>query len=129
MEWRHEQISREPHCRRHRFPADVIAHVVWLYFRFPLSLRIVEDLLAERGIVVLCANQGRWWKPHPSYLVTVASNTFSTVPALFESLNMPERLYVVGCHVARLDPVDCDAMSGKLICDGFRQSYECLAAV
>ncbi|MBN8631204.1 MAG: IS6 family transposase [Rhodobacterales bacterium] len=38
--------------RRHRFPPDVIAHAVWLYFRFPLSLRMVEDLLAERGIVV-----------------------------------------------------------------------------
>ncbi|AHD03584.1 IS6 family transposase [Leisingera methylohalidivorans] len=38
--------------RRHRFPPDVIAHAVWLYFRFPLSLRMVEDLLAERGIIV-----------------------------------------------------------------------------
>lgn len=38
--------------RRHRFPPDVIAHAVWLYFRFPLSLRMVEDLLSERGIIV-----------------------------------------------------------------------------
>ncbi len=38
--------------RRHRFPPDVIAHAVWLYFRFPQSLRMVEDLLAERGIIV-----------------------------------------------------------------------------
>lgn len=38
--------------RRHRFPPDVIAYAVWLYFRFPLSLRMVEDLLAERGIIV-----------------------------------------------------------------------------
>ena len=38
--------------RRHRFPPDLSAHAVWLYFRFPLSLRMVEDLLAERGIVV-----------------------------------------------------------------------------
>ena len=38
--------------RRHRFPPDVIAHAVWLYFRFPLSLRMVEDLLAVRGIIV-----------------------------------------------------------------------------
>lgn len=38
--------------RRHRFPPDVIAYAVWLYFRFPLSLRMLEDLLAERGIVV-----------------------------------------------------------------------------
>ncbi|PQV56086.1 putative transposase [Defluviimonas denitrificans] len=38
--------------RRHRFPPDLIAHAVWLYFRFPLSLRMVEDLLAQRGIIV-----------------------------------------------------------------------------
>ncbi|QRM56785.1 IS6 family transposase [Sinorhizobium sp. BG8] len=43
---------RDPLCRRHRFPAEVIAHAVWLYFRFPLSLRIVEDMLAARGIIV-----------------------------------------------------------------------------
>lgn len=42
----------DPLYRRHRFPADVIAHAVWLYFRFPLSLRMVEDLLAARGVIV-----------------------------------------------------------------------------
>jgi putative transposase len=36
----------------HRFPAEVISHAVWLYFRFPLSLRMVEEMLAARGIVV-----------------------------------------------------------------------------
>jgi transposase-like protein len=38
--------------KRHRFPADVIRQAVWLYFRFTLSFRDVEDLLAERGIEV-----------------------------------------------------------------------------
>jgi putative transposase len=38
--------------KRHRVPPDVIRHAVWLYFRFALSLRDVEDLLAERGIEV-----------------------------------------------------------------------------
>ena len=38
--------------KRHRFPPDVISYAVWLYFRFPLSLRMVEDLLAARGIIV-----------------------------------------------------------------------------
>jgi hypothetical protein len=38
--------------KSHRFSAEVIAHAVWLYHRFPLSLRDVEDLLAERGIDV-----------------------------------------------------------------------------
>ena len=38
--------------KRHRFPPDIISHAVWLYFRFNLSHRDVEDLLAERGITV-----------------------------------------------------------------------------
>jgi putative transposase len=38
--------------KRHRFPSQTIAHAVWLYFRFPLSLRLVEEMLLERGIVV-----------------------------------------------------------------------------
>jgi transposase-like protein len=37
---------------RHRFPPDVIRQAVWLYFRFTLSFRDVEDLMAERGIEV-----------------------------------------------------------------------------
>lgn len=31
--------------QRHRFPAAIIAHAVWLYYRFPLSLRFVEEML------------------------------------------------------------------------------------
>jgi len=38
--------------KRHRFPADVIRQAVWLYFRFTLSIRDVEELLAQRGIEV-----------------------------------------------------------------------------
>ena len=38
--------------KRHRFPPEIIGYAVWLYFRFNLSHRDVEDLLAERGIIV-----------------------------------------------------------------------------
>jgi transposase-like protein len=38
--------------KRHRFPPDIISYAVWLYYRFKLSHRDVEDLLAERGITV-----------------------------------------------------------------------------
>ena len=38
--------------KRHRFPAEVIHHAVWLYFRFSLSLRDVEEMLAARGVEV-----------------------------------------------------------------------------
>jgi putative transposase len=37
---------------RHRFPSDIISYAVWLYYRFNLSHRDIEDLLAERGITV-----------------------------------------------------------------------------
>jgi putative transposase len=38
--------------KRHRFPPEIIAYAVWLYLRFPLSLRLVEEMLLERGILV-----------------------------------------------------------------------------
>jgi putative transposase len=44
--------TRDPLYRGYRFPAEIISHAVWLYFRFHLSHRDVEDLLAERGILV-----------------------------------------------------------------------------
>jgi putative transposase len=45
---------------RHRFPPDVIRHAVWLYLRFTLSDRDVEDLLAERGFIVSNESIRRW---------------------------------------------------------------------
>ena len=45
---------------RHRFPPDVIRHAVWLYLRFTLSYRDVEDLLAQRGLMVSNESIRRW---------------------------------------------------------------------
>jgi len=45
---------------RHRFPPEIIQYEVWLYFRFPLSFRDIEDLLAERGIDVTYETVRRW---------------------------------------------------------------------
>jgi len=45
---------------RHRFPPAIIRHAVWLYFRFTLSFRDVEELLAERGIAVSYETVRRW---------------------------------------------------------------------
>nr|WP_084698672.1 IS6 family transposase [Roseomonas aerilata] len=44
----------------HRFPAEVISQAVWLYFRFPLSLRMVGEMLAARGIVVSHETIRQW---------------------------------------------------------------------
>src|SRR5208283_4162075 len=52
----------DPLYRRHRFPPEVISYAVWLYFRFPLSLRMVEEMLAERGICVTYETVRRWGK-------------------------------------------------------------------
>jgi putative transposase len=41
-----------PSYKRHRFPPEIIAHAVWLYYRFALSFRDIEELLASRGVLV-----------------------------------------------------------------------------
>src|SRR5436190_354861 len=46
--------------RRHRFPAEIIQHAIWLYLRFTLSYRDVEELLAERGLDVSYETVRRW---------------------------------------------------------------------
>ena len=43
--------------KNHRFPPEIIAHAVWLYHRFSLSFREVEELLAERGVIGRVADQ------------------------------------------------------------------------
>ena len=47
--------------KRHRFPTEVISHAVWLYARFTLSFRDVEDLLAERGLDISYETARRWF--------------------------------------------------------------------
>src|SRR3954464_11505425 len=44
----------------HRFPAEIISHAVWLYFRFPLSLRMVEEMLTARGLIVRHETVRQW---------------------------------------------------------------------
>lgn len=49
-----------PSYRGFRFPPEVISHCVWLYHRFNLSLRDVEELMLERGVVVSCETVHQW---------------------------------------------------------------------
>ena len=44
----------------HRFPRGIISYAFWLYDRFSLSLRGVEDILAHRGITVSCGTVNNW---------------------------------------------------------------------
>src|SRR5690242_21949096 len=49
-----------PSYAGYRFPAEIISYTVWLYFRFPLSLRMVEEMLAARGIIVSDETIRQW---------------------------------------------------------------------
>ena len=58
--------------RCHRFPPQIISHAVWLYHRFTLSFRDVEDLLAERGVTVSYESIRRWCRKFgPDYARSV----------------------------------------------------------
>src|SRR6516162_11484361 len=46
--------------RRHRFPPEIIQHAIWLYLRFTLSYRVVEELLAERGLDISYETMRPW---------------------------------------------------------------------
>jgi len=52
--------KRKPRYHRHRFPPEIISYTIWVYHRFSLSFRDVEDLLAERGIQVSYESIRRW---------------------------------------------------------------------
>jgi putative transposase len=52
--------ARHPLYAHHRFPPEVISHAVWLYFRFPLSLRMIEEMLAARGILISHETVRQW---------------------------------------------------------------------
>ena len=54
------KTPRHSRYARHRFPIEVISYAIWLYFRFPLSLRMVEEMLAARGIEVSHETVRQW---------------------------------------------------------------------
>ncbi len=58
----------KPSYQRHRFPSEIISHAVWLYHRFCLSFREVEELLAERGLTVTYETVRQWCRKFgPAY--------------------------------------------------------------
>lgn len=52
--------AKTPSYRGYRFPSEIISHAVWLYYRFCLSFRDVENLLAERGVIVSYETIRQW---------------------------------------------------------------------
>ena len=81
--------------KRHRFPPQIIAHAVWLYYRFPLSLRLVEEMLLERGILVSYEIIRRWGiKFGPDYARRLHRN--QTILMWLSSRSMARRLCAKG---------------------------------
>lgn len=73
--------------KRHRFPPEIIQHAVWLYARFTLSFRDVEDLLAERGIEVSNETVRRWFL---KFGRLIASNLRRSRPRASERWHLDE---------------------------------------
>jgi putative transposase len=61
--------------KRHRFAPEVIRHSIWLYARFTLSFRDVEDLLAERGLDVSYETVRRWFLKFGSVIAAAITGT------------------------------------------------------
>ena len=79
--------------KRHRFPPEVIRYAVWLYFRFTLSLRDVEELLAERGIEVSYETIRCWTR---KFGQLYAANLRSSRPAPTGRWHLDEMVVKVG---------------------------------
>ena len=55
-----QSSNSSPSYKGYRFPAAIISHAVWMYFRFSLSYRDVEELMAERGVIVTYETVRQW---------------------------------------------------------------------
>lgn len=56
--------NTSPTYKNHRFPIEIVARAVWLYFRFNVSLREVEEMMLDRGVVVSYETIRRWCRAH-----------------------------------------------------------------
>ncbi len=78
--------------KRHRFPPEVIRHAVWLYARFTLSYRDVEDLLAERGLDISYETARRWFLKFGGL---IARNLRRTRPTPSDYWHLDEMVIVI----------------------------------
>jgi len=77
---------------RHRFPPDVIRYAVWLYAKFTLSFRDVEDLLAERGLDISYETVRRWCL---KFGPTIARNLRARRPVPSDHWHLDEMVIVI----------------------------------
>ena len=73
--------SHTPKYHGYRFPPEIISHAIWLYHRFCLSFRDVEDLLAERGIIVSYESIRQWCRKFgPAYARALVARSGLMLP-------------------------------------------------
>ena len=78
--------------RRHRFPPHIIQHTIWLYARFTLSYRDIEDLLAERGLDISYETIRRWFK---KFGQSIAKNLRHSRPTPSDHWHLDEMVIVI----------------------------------
>ena len=78
--------------KRHRFPPEIIRHSVWLYARFTLSFRDVEDLLAEQGLDISYETVRRWFLKFGS---AIAANLRRNRPKPSDHWHLDEMVIVI----------------------------------
>ena len=81
--------------KRHRFPPEIIRHSIWLYARFTLSFRDVEELLAERGLDVSYETVRRWFLKFGS---TMALSRYQSVVVQIWRGSYAHAAAVTVCH-------------------------------
>ncbi len=78
--------------KRHRFPPDIIRHAIWLYARFTLSFRDVEEMLAERGLDVSYETVRRWFL---KFGTVIAANLRRSRPRPSDHWHLDEMVIVI----------------------------------
>jgi len=78
--------------KRHRFPPEIIRHSIWLYARFTLSFRDVEEMLAERGLDVSYETVRRWFLKFGS---VIAANLRRTRPKPSDHWHLDEMVIII----------------------------------
>ncbi|WP_321959026.1 IS6 family transposase [Burkholderia cenocepacia] len=76
----------------YRFPPDVISYAVWLYYRFPLSLRMVEEMLGARGIELTYETVRRW---ATKFGLAIAKRIRSTAPGRGDKWHLDEAVVTI----------------------------------
>ncbi len=83
---------RQLSFKRHRFPPEIIRHSIWLYARFTLSFRDVEEMLAERGLDVSYETIRRWFLKFGS---VIAANLRRARPRPSDHWHLDEMVIVI----------------------------------